>query len=302
MVRAPFIDENGVKRGAWSPEEDDKLRAYVERYGHWNWRELPKFAGLSRCGKSCRLRWMNYLRPDVRRGNYTAEEENTIIKLHQQHGKKWSMIAAKLPGRTDNEIKNHWHTHLKKRAINNNNTEHDHDDDDDDDQNPTKSQHSSGLYSSGCDNHNLNHDHGESSEAQSSSTSSSITTTDHVSPQILESSQYSSAPSPHNNNNNNNINSTTGKYCSSTDVGIVLHESLLSDHYEEYDTSFWTEPFVEDNKVIMPIQDDHQYYYSTTYFGDSEANNIASFYNLSLYNITDDQGMANDFLYHINTN
>ncbi|KAF4382568.1 hypothetical protein F8388_015396, partial [Cannabis sativa] len=227
--------------------------------------------GLSRCGKSCRLRWMNYLRPDVRRGNYTAEEENTIIKLHQQHGKKWSMIAAKLPGRTDNEIKNHWHTHLKKRAINNNNTEHDHDDDDDDDddENPTKSQHSSGLYSSGCDNHNLNHDHGESSEAQSSSSS---TTTDHVSPQILESSQYSSAPSPH--NNNNNINSTTGKYCSSTDVGIVLHESLLSDHYEEYD-SFWTEPFVEDNKVFMPIQDDHQYNYSTTYFGDSEANNIA---------------------------
>ncbi|XP_030482027.1 transcription factor MYB14 [Cannabis sativa] len=300
MVRAPFIDENGVKRGAWSPEEDDKLRAYVERYGHWNWRELPKFAGLSRCGKSCRLRWMNYLRPDVRRGNYTAEEENTIIKLHQQHGKKWSMIAAKLPGRTDNEIKNHWHTHLKKRAITNNynnNNNSDHDQDDDDDENPTKSQHSSGLYSSGCDNHNLNHDHGESSEAQSSSSSSTIT--DHVSPQILESSQYSSAPSPH--NNNNNINSTTGKYCSSTDVGIVLHESLLSDHYEEYDTSFWTEPFVEDNKVFMPIQDDHQYYYSTTYFGDSEANNIASFYNLSLYNITDDQGMVNDFLYHINT-
>nr|GMD35160.1 myb-related protein Myb4-like [Ipomoea batatas] len=70
--------------------------------------------GLSRCGKSCRLRWMNYLRPNIKRGNYTQEEDQLILKMHRQLGNKWSAIAAHLPGRTDNEIKNHWHTSLKK--------------------------------------------------------------------------------------------------------------------------------------------------------------------------------------------
>ncbi|KAK4368506.1 hypothetical protein RND71_012298 [Anisodus tanguticus] len=116
MARTPFIDKNGIKRGAWSEDEDNKLRAYVENFGHPNWRQLPKYAGLMRCGKSCRLRWMNYLRPGLQKGNYSLEEEELIIKLHKELGNRWSTIAANLTGRSDNDVKNHWHAHLKKRA------------------------------------------------------------------------------------------------------------------------------------------------------------------------------------------
>ncbi|KAF5202223.1 Myb-related protein zm1 [Thalictrum thalictroides] len=115
-VRAPCCDKIGLKRGPWTPAEDQRLVSYVQKNGHSNWRALPKQAGLLRCGKSCRLRWINYLRPDIKRGNFTQEEEETVIRLHESLGNKWSKIASQLPGRTDNEIKNVWNTHLKKRV------------------------------------------------------------------------------------------------------------------------------------------------------------------------------------------
>ncbi|OWM85693.1 hypothetical protein CDL15_Pgr029116 [Punica granatum] len=120
MVRPPSSKQNEdkksgeINKGPWSAEEDQKLIAYIRRYGIWNWTLMPKFAGLARSGKSCRLRWMNYLRPNIRHGNFTKQEEETIIKWQQLLGNRWSSIATKLPGRTDNEIKNYWNTRLKK--------------------------------------------------------------------------------------------------------------------------------------------------------------------------------------------
>ncbi|KAK9073025.1 hypothetical protein SSX86_007347 [Deinandra increscens subsp. villosa] len=117
MGRSPCCDENNLKKGPWTPEEDQKLIDYIQKHGHGSWRALPKLAGLRRCGKSCRLRWTNYLRPDIKRGKFSDEEENTILHLHSILGNKWSSIASHLPGRTDNEIKNYWNTHLKKKLI-----------------------------------------------------------------------------------------------------------------------------------------------------------------------------------------
>lgn len=109
--------KKAVKRGFWSPEEDMKLITYITTHGHGCWSSLSERAGLQRCGKSCRLRWMNYLRPGIKRGNFSTEEENVIISLQARLNNRWAQIAKHLPGRTDTEIKNYWHSCLKKKAV-----------------------------------------------------------------------------------------------------------------------------------------------------------------------------------------
>lgn len=115
MGRPPCCDKEGVKKGPWTPEEDIMLVSYIQEHGPGNWRAVPTKTGLSRCSKSCRLRWTNYLRPGIKRGNFTEQEEKMIIHLQDLLGNRWAAIASYLPQRTDNDIKNYWNTHLRKK-------------------------------------------------------------------------------------------------------------------------------------------------------------------------------------------
>ncbi|KAJ6844200.1 myb-related protein 306 isoform X1 [Iris pallida] len=115
MGRPPCCDKVGIKKGPWTPEEDIILVSYIQEHGPGNWRSVPTSTGLLRCSKSCRLRWTNYLRPGIKRGNFTQHEEGMIIHLQALLGNRWAAIASYLPQRTDNDIKNYWNTHLKKK-------------------------------------------------------------------------------------------------------------------------------------------------------------------------------------------
>ncbi|KAM1025952.1 hypothetical protein ACFX13_039664 [Malus domestica] len=106
---------NEYKKGLWTVEEDRILMDYIREHGKGKWNRVNKVTGLKRCGKSCRLRWMNYLSPNVKRGDFSEEEDDLIIRLHKLLGNRWSLIAGRVPGRTDNQVKNHWNTHLSKK-------------------------------------------------------------------------------------------------------------------------------------------------------------------------------------------
>ncbi|KAB2605986.1 transcription factor MYB86-like [Pyrus ussuriensis x Pyrus communis] len=105
----------GLKKGPWTAAEDQILMDYVRKHGEGNWNSVQRNSGLNRCGKSCRLRWANHLRPNLKKGSFSPDEERLILELHSKYGNKWARMASQLPGRTDNEIKNHWNTRVKRR-------------------------------------------------------------------------------------------------------------------------------------------------------------------------------------------
>ncbi|XP_007020787.2 PREDICTED: myb-like protein A [Theobroma cacao] len=104
-----------LKKGPWTAAEDAVLAEYVRTHGEGNWNAVQKNTGLARCGKSCRLRWANHLRPNLKKGAFSPEEERIIVELHAKMGNKWARMATQLPGRTDNEIKNYWNTRVKRK-------------------------------------------------------------------------------------------------------------------------------------------------------------------------------------------
>ncbi|KAL0461937.1 UNVERIFIED_CONTAM: Transcription factor [Sesamum latifolium] len=105
---------SGVRKGTWTPEEDALLKKCIEDYGEEKWHLVPIRAGLKRCRKSCRLRWLNYLKPDIKRSQFTTDEVDLIVRLHKLLGNRWSLIAGRLPGRTANDVKNFWNGHIEK--------------------------------------------------------------------------------------------------------------------------------------------------------------------------------------------
>ncbi|GAB2270992.1 hypothetical protein Dimus_005848 [Dionaea muscipula] len=111
------MEEMTIRKGPWKVEEDVVLLNHVKKYGPRDWSSIRSKGLLQRTGKSCRLRWVNKLRPNLKNGcKFSTEEENTVIELQAQYGNKWARIATHLPGRTDNDVKNFWSSRQKRLA------------------------------------------------------------------------------------------------------------------------------------------------------------------------------------------
>ncbi|KAL4292824.1 hypothetical protein AHAS_Ahas18G0066700 [Arachis hypogaea] len=105
-----------LRKGPWTPREDAMLIELVEKYRERNWSLLvQKNSELRRSGQSCRHRWLEHLKPGLKKGPLSEEEEKLIVDLHSQFGNRWALIATKVPGRSGNEIKCFWNTRMKKR-------------------------------------------------------------------------------------------------------------------------------------------------------------------------------------------
>ncbi|KAG5251399.1 myb-related protein [Salix suchowensis] len=106
-----------IRKGPWKAEEDEVLMKHVKKYGPRDWSSIRSKGLLQRTGKSCRLRWVNKLRPNLKHGcKFSAEEERVVIDLQAEFGNKWARIATYLPGRTDNDVKNFWSSRQKRLA------------------------------------------------------------------------------------------------------------------------------------------------------------------------------------------
>ncbi|QCD85485.1 myb proto-oncogene protein [Vigna unguiculata] len=109
------LERGYVKKGPWSREEDEVLLRHVQKYGPREWSSIRSKGLLPRTGKSCRLRWVNKLRPNLKTGcKFSAEEERLVMEMQAQFGNKWAKIATYLPGRTDNDVKNFWSSRRKR--------------------------------------------------------------------------------------------------------------------------------------------------------------------------------------------
>lgn len=228
MGRAPCCDKANVKRGPWSPEEDAKLKDYIHKFGTGgNWIALPHKAGLKRYGKSCRLRWLNYLRPNIKHGEFSDQEDRIICGLYASIGSRWSIIAAELPGRTDNDIKNYWNTKLKKKLMGITTT-------------TKKPSSSSSIPSSYSYDHDqqlqsyslLNH-HPSSSSISSSSPYHCTSTTYYNSPCTMSFTEFETAQTMQNYPNQVKDNNTLPIFetpsCSSSDGSSIHHQVKRED-------------------------------------------------------------------------
>lgn len=115
--KVAVLPRGGIKSKPWKHEEDEKLKELVELLGVKKWAQIATILNnsfnSSRKGKNCRERWNNHLDPTINKGEWTYEEDLTLLNKHKELGRKWSVIAKEFKGRTENSVKNRWNTLIK---------------------------------------------------------------------------------------------------------------------------------------------------------------------------------------------